>query len=130
MKNNENTTPVASVESEATVILPIYRRKPIVILLSILLALLIAGNTLLIVFMAIRNSDGKGSDTTPTPGQSNTDFDYAAVDINTYLPGFSSSMVTGNILAGAEKKVDAIDDETVIKYINSLLLEKIGRAHV
>lgn len=132
MKNNENTTPVASVETETAVKQPVYRRKPIVILLSILLALLIAGNTVLIVFMALKD---KGSDeTTQTPVVSDSSFDYSALDINAFLPGFSASMVTGNVIAGAEAKVDDVDDEAVIKYINSLLLnnktpEKSGKVN-
>ena len=56
MKNNENTTPVASVETETAVKQPVYRRKPIVILLSILLALLIAASLSWCLFgRAIKN---------------------------------------------------------------------------
>jgi len=127
--NNEKTTPVTS--ETAAVKAPIYKKRPMMILLSVLLAIAVLADAALITLLCVgckKDEPTNGGGTSSGGGgiQQST-FDYAAADMNLYLPGFAASMVTGITVPGREHKVDAVTDENVEKYINSMLLFQLDQ---
>ncbi len=57
--------------------------------------------------------------------EENASFRYTKTDITDYIESFSAAMVTGrNDVPGKDAKPVAVDDETVKKYINDILLDR------
>ncbi len=54
----------------------------------------------------------------------NATFDYEKIKITDYIPGFSAAMVTGKTdIPGKDVKPTGVDETSVKKYINSVLLQ-------
>lgn len=111
--NTENIIPEASLSGKA----PIYKRKKIFVLLSVLLALLVLLNAAAILLLSL----GEKNENAPVK---NTGFDYAGADITHYLASFAPSLLTGKTFAGKEYAIDAVNDAYIIRSINAEILEQ------
>lgn len=110
--NEQNIIPEASPSGKK----PIYKKRGIFAVLSLLLALLVLLNvaaTLLVLF-----SDEQGDGTTAVSGS----FSYADADIKDYLAAFGPSLFTGKTFAGKEYAIDAVTDAYIIRSINAEIL--------
>ncbi len=118
--NNEKQIPETPVTEAVKV--PVYKKRGMLVLLSVLLAVAVLLNAALIVVMAVRASGDDTGAGTDAPTSALGGFTYTENLIKEYFAAFGADKVTGLTVAGKDDKIDEIDDEYVTEYINEKIL--------